>query len=510
MFQMSDKPIKSALISVYYKTGLESIVRKLHNKGVLLYSTGGTQSFIEGLGIPVTAVEQITGFPSILDGRVKTLHPGVFGGILAIRNEDHLSQLNKYGLPSIDMVIVDLYPFEETVNSGGTNEEIIEKIDIGGISLIRAAAKNHNDVLIVPSVQDYAFVDAMLDKGNFSTLEERNYLASRAFQVSAHYDTAIGQYFRKTSPLKGFSCSIQQSTELRYGENPHQKARFHGDLTEIFETLAGKALSYNNLIDVEAAILCMQDFADDGPTFAILKHNNTCGIASRKSCEEAWDAALEADPVSAFGGILISNCPIDVATALKIDQLFYEVLIAPAFEQEAFDILSKKKNRILLKLKKYPELKQQFRSMFGGVIAQDHNTSLQGISDLTSVTTKEPTPDQLEDLVFANKCTKHLKSNAIALVKNKQLLDMGCGQTSRVDALKQAIHKASSFGLDIRGAVMSSEAFFPFPDCVNIAHEAGISAVVQPGGSVKDQDSIDYCNQVGMSMVFTGIRHFKH
>jgi len=507
---MADKRIKSALISVYHKDGLDQIVNHLHQNGVVIYSTGGTQKFIESLGIPVLPVEGLTGYPSILDGRVKTLHPKIFGGILAMRSDDHLAQLGQYDIPEIDLVIVDLYPFEETVRSGASPEDIIEKIDIGGISLIRAAAKNHKDVVIVPSREDYPYVQVMLENGATSTEEERTYLAMRAFMVSSHYDTAIFNYFNETQEAEAFKVSEHNSTPLRYGENPHQQAEFYGDLSQLFDVLSGKALSYNNLIDVDAAIACMYEFREEGPTFAILKHNNTCGIATRTTVEDAWAAALAADPISAFGGILISNTKINLQCAEQIDQLFYEVLMAPDFDQEAFELLTRRKNRILIKLNNYPNYKRQHRSILNGTIVQDMDSATEFNDDMTCVTAKKPTEDQIKDLVFANKCTKHLKSNAIAIVKDYQLLGMGCGQTSRVDALQQAIHKARNFGFDLTGAVMSSEAFFPFPDCVQIGHEAGIVAVVQPGGSVKDQDSIDYCNQAGIAMVTTGIRHFKH
>lgn len=507
---MEKKPIKSALISVYHKTGLDEIVRLLHENQVKIYSTGGTQAFVEKLGVPVHAVEDLTGYPSILDGRVKTLHPKVFGGILARREADHLDQLKSYDIPEIDMVIVDLYPFEETVRSGGTAEEIIEKIDIGGISLIRAAAKNHRDVVIVPSQDDYEYVKDMLSDGATSNAAQREYLATKAFMVSSHYDTSIFNYFNEVQKLSVFKQSEHQSVPLRYGENPHQKASYYGDLEELFDILSGKALSYNNLIDVDAALHIMKEFESEGPTFAILKHNNTCGIATRGDISEAWDAALAGDPVSAFGGILIANQPINLSCAEKIDQLFYEVLIAPAFDENAHDLLTKKKNRILVKLKKYPVERPLFRALLNGVIVQDPDSSTEDAMQMKLVTNANVTPAQIDDLIFANKCTKHLKSNSIALVRDKQLLGMGCGQTSRVDALQQAIHKAKNFGFDLKGAVMSSEAFFPFPDCVEIAHKAGIVAVVQPGGSVKDADSIAYCDQVGMAMMLTGVRHFKH
>jgi phosphoribosylaminoimidazolecarboxamide formyltransferase/IMP cyclohydrolase len=507
---MRDKAIKSALISVFHKEGLDQIALLLHQYGVTIYSTGGTQDFLAKLGIPVVAVETLTGYPSILDGRVKTLHPKIFGGILAKRDDDHLGQLESYNIPEIDLVIVDLYPFEATVKGGGTREEIIEKIDIGGISLIRAAAKNFHDTVIVPSMADYEYVLQILSVSNNTSLEQRTFLATRAFEVSSHYDSAIFGYFNEGVNIQTFKKSIQGGKMLRYGENPHQKAIFHGDMTDCFDVLTGKELSYNNLIDVDAAIALMNEFKEEPPTFAILKHNNACGIATRSTQLESWKDALAGDPISAFGGILITNTQVDLETAKEIDQLFYEVLIAPSFEQEAFNLLKQKKNRILLQLHTYPSQRQQFRSLLNGVIVQDMDHSTELEADFKVVTKVAPTSSQIKDLVFANKCTKHLKSNAIALVKNGQLLGMGCGQTSRVDALQQAIHKAQHFGLDVAGAVMSSEAFFPFPDCVEIAHHAGIAAVVQPGGSIKDQDSIDYCDNHEIAMVLTGIRHFKH
>ena len=507
---MIEKAIKSALISVYHKEGLDKIAMLLHGYGVTIYSTGGTQTFLEKLGIPVVAVESLTGYPSILDGRVKTLHPKIFGGILAKRDSDHLGQLASFEIPEIDLVIVDLYPFEATVKGGGSKEDIIEKIDIGGISLIRATAKNFQDTVIVPSMEDYTYMIELLSSGNKTTLEQRSYLAARAFEVSSHYDSAIFSYFNQEQNIPAFKKSINGGKVLRYGENPHQKAFFHGDLSECFDILTGKELSYNNLIDVDAAIALMQEFQSEPPTFAILKHNNACGVATRTSLLQAWKDALAGDPVSAFGGILIANAKIDLETAMEIDQLFYEVLIAPDFSDDAFNLLKSKKNRILLQLNSYPDPKQQFRSLLNGVIVQDIDHATENASDFKVVTQTAPNAAQIQDLIFANKCTKHLKSNAIALVRDGQLLGMGCGQTSRVDALKQAIHKAQHFGFNIEGAVMSSEAFFPFPDCVEIAHQAGIKAVVQPGGSIKDQDSIDYCDAHDMAMVLTGIRHFKH
>jgi phosphoribosylaminoimidazolecarboxamide formyltransferase/IMP cyclohydrolase len=508
---MDAKPIRSALISVFHKEGLDPIVRELHKQGVTIYSTGGTQSFIEGLGIPVEAVEGLTSYPSILDGRVKTLHPKVFGGILARREEGHLNQLKQYEIPEIDLVIVDLYPFEETVASTNDEAAIIEKIDIGGISLIRAAAKNFRDVVIVPSRSDYGFIlDLLQTSGGKTDLADRQELARRAFSVSAHYDTAIYTYFNRETQAPGFHRSVHPTQTLRYGENPHQQGFFHGPLDEMFETLGGKALSFNNLVDVDAAVQLMAEFREAAPTFAILKHTNSCGIATRSSLPEAWEAALAADNVSAFGGILIANTTVDVQTAGEIDKIFYEVLIAPDFAPDALELLRKKKKRILLRIRDYILPQRAFKSLLNGVIEQDADRTIEVKSDLKTVTKKEPTSGQVDDLLFANKVAKHLKSNTIVLARGQQLLGMGCGQTSRVDALKQAVDKARRFGFDLEGAVMASDAFFPFPDCVEIADQAGIKAVIQPGGSIRDQDSIDYCDASGMALVTTGVRHFKH
>jgi len=508
---MSFKKIKSALISVYYKDQLEPIIDLLNKHGVKIYSTGGTQQFIESLGGVVTPVESITGYPSILDGRVKTLHPKIFGGILAIREENHLNQLKTYDIPEIDLVIVDLYPFEATVRSGASQEEIIEKIDIGGISLIRAAAKNFQDVVIVASKSDYRNLANILEEKNCGTeLDDRKALARNAFHVTSAYDTSIFNYFNSSENQSSFSITIQNKQSLRYGENPHQNAVFYGDLEAKFHKFAGKDLSYNNLLDVDAAVSLMNDFQNEPPTFAILKHNNSCGLAIRNTLKEAWDAALAGDPVSAFGGVFITNMKVDLATAESINSLFYEVLIAPDYDNSALELLETKKQRILLKQLDFNVRTTSFKSLLNGVIEQDTDTKIVTKNDLKFVTYLKPTDSEIEDLLFANKCVKHLKSNGIALVKNKQLIGMGCGQTSRVDALKQAIIKAQSFGFDLNRAVMASEAFFPFPDCVEIAKQVGISAVIQPGGSIKDQDSIDYCNANELSMVLTGIRHFKH
>lgn len=504
------KPIKNALISVYYKDKLDPIIHLLHKHGVQIYSTGGTEDFIKALGVPVNKVENLTGYPSILGGRVKTLHPKIFGGILARRelNAD-LEQLSEYEIPEFDLVIVDLYPFEETLASGASEQDIIEKIDIGGISLIRAAAKNFKDVIIVSSKNDYAFLEETLINNNGgSTLTERKEFAKRAFNTSSHYDTAIFNYFNQENPLTVFKQSIQESQTLRYGENPHQKGVFYGDLDAMFEKLNGKELSYNNLVDVDAAVELIKEFEE--PTFAILKHNNACGIASRNTLKQAWIDALACDPVSAFGGVIICNREIDLETAKEIHSLFCEVLIAPSFSNEAVALLSEKKNRILLVQKPTELPTKLFKTLLNGVIEQDKDLSMEGIADMRLVTNTKPTEQEYIDLAFANKLVKHTKSNTIILAKGKQLMASGVGQTSRVDALKQAIVKAKAFGFDLNGAVMASDAFFPFPDCVEIAKEAGITAVIQPGGSIKDQDSIDYCNANDLAMVMTGVRHFKH
>lgn len=505
------KKIQSALISVFYKEGLGPIVQELKRLGVKIYSTGGTQRFIEAQGVSVEAVEDLTTYPSILDGRVKTLHPKVFGGILARREDSHLGQLEQYQIPELDLVIVDLYPFEETVASTQDENAIIEKIDIGGISLIRAAAKNYKDVVVVPSRDEYGMLlDLLQEKDGVTELAHRKELARRAFKVSSHYDTAIFQYFDEESDDRAFKHSIHQQEVLRYGENPHQQGIFHGDLGGLFEKLNGKALSYNNLVDIDAAVALMAEFKDADPTFAILKHTNACGVATRSTVLQAWTDALAADNISAFGGILICNKEIDLATAEEINKLFYEVLIAPSFAAEALALLSAKKKRILLQIKEFSVQARSFKSLLNGVIEQDTDLKMETAADLEVVTQKAPTDAEIADLIFANKCVKHLKSNTIVLARGSQLLSMGCGQTSRVDALKQAIDKAGRFGFELAGAVMASDAFFPFPDCVEIAHQAGVSAVIQPGGSIKDQDSIDFCDQHGMAMVKTGVRHFKH
>ncbi len=507
---MSDlKKIKNALISVYYKDNLEPIILKLRELGVNIYSTGGTQKFIEDLGETVIPVEQLTSYPSILGGRVKTLHPKIFGGILGRRElQSDVLQLEEYEIPEIDLVIVDLYPFEATVVSGAPEQDIIEKIDIGGISLIRAAAKNFKDVLIVSSRDEYpALLELLNEKNGSTTLEERKQHALNAFHISSNYDSAIFNYFNQ-GKKNIFKQSIAQAQVLRYGENPHQQGIFYGKMEELFDKLHGKELSYNNLLDVDAAVALIAEFTE--PTFAILKHNNACGIASRTNLTDAWKAALAADPVSAFGGILITNREVDEATATEINNLFFEVIIAPAYSAAALEILKLKKNRVILVQKQVEFSKKQFRTLLNGVIEQDKDLKTETTADMKTATLKAPTANELTDMEFANKIVKHTKSNTIVLAKNKQLLASGVGQTSRVDALRQAIAKATSFGFDLNGSVMGSDAFFPFPDCVEIAHNAGVTAVLQPGGSVKDQESIEYCNNNEMAMVMTGTRHFKH
>jgi phosphoribosylaminoimidazolecarboxamide formyltransferase / IMP cyclohydrolase len=504
------KKIKSALISVYNKDQLENIVIKLNTMGVQIYSTGGTQEFIEKLGIKVIAVEELTGYPSILGGRVKTLHPKVFGGILARRNnQSDLDQLKQYEIPAIDLVIVDLYPFEDTVASGAGHQAIIEKIDIGGISLIRASAKNYQDVLIVASKAQYADLITLLDeKEGQTTIADRKMFAAEAFNISSHYDTAIFNYFNKEYGSNVFKQSISVSKELRYGENPHQMGVYYGDFEKVFTQICGKEISYNNLLDVDAAVNLISDFTDT--TFAILKHNNACGLASRPKLLDAWTDALAGDPVSAFGGILITNTNVDKLTAEEINKIFFEVIIAPEYDSDALKILESKKSRIILIQKEKTFPANQFRSILNGVLSQDKDVKTETESDMRPVTKRPPEKNEIADLEFANKLVKHTKSNAIVLAKGKQLLASGVGQTSRVDALKQAIMKAGSFGFGLKGAVMASDAFFPFPDCVEIAHQAGITAVIQPGGSIRDNESIDFCNKHKMAMVFTGIRHFKH
>lgn len=506
------KQIKSALISVFHKEGLSPILEKLHQLDVQIFSTGGTEQFIKDQNIPVTAVEDLTSYPSILGGRVKTLHPKVFGGILQRSDEESdQKELAEYEIPTFDLVIVDLYPFEDTVASGASEQDIIEKIDIGGISLIRAAAKNFKDVWCVSSRQDYQEVLTVLNDNNGETsLEERKKFAAKAFHISSHYDTAIFNYFNSTEDLPSFKQSFNTGQSLRYGENPHQQGNFFGDFEAVFDKLHGKSLSYNNLLDVDAAVNLMSEFQNEAPTFAILKHNNACGLAQRTTISEAYKDALAGDPISAFGGILISNSTIDQSTAEEIHKLFCEVVIAPDFDAEALEILKQKKNRILLVQKQFKFEDKLVRTCLNGVLVQDRDFKTDQESDLKTVTNQTPNSSEIEDLLFASKICKHTKSNTIVLAKNKQLLASGTGQTSRVDALNHAIEKALNFKFDLKNAVMASDAFFPFPDCVEIAGNAGITSVIQPGGSIKDQLSIDYCNENNISMLMTGTRHFKH
>jgi len=507
-----NKTIKSALISVFSKEGLAPIVEKLNAQGVTIYSTGGTQKFINDLGITVVPAEEITDYPSILGGRVKTLHPKIFGGILNRQdNAQDVEEMTSFSIPQIDAVIVDLYPFEKTVASGASNEEIIEKIDIGGISLIRAAAKNYKDVICVSSVDDYVeFLELISEDEGQISIEDRKRFATKSFNVSSHYDSAIFNYFNSENQEVVLKISETQGKALRYGENPHQKGYFFGDFEAMFTKLHGKELSYNNLLDVDAAVSLMNEFQHEAPTFAILKHNNACGVAQRETLHQAYVDALAGDPVSAFGGVLISNSEIDFATAEEIHSLFCEVVIAPSFSSEAEALLKGKKNRILLIQNTVDLPKTSVRSCLNGVLVQEKDMITDERKILENATTANPIESEIEDLLFASKICKHTKSNTIVLAKNKQLFASGTGQTSRVDALNQAIHKANSFNFKLNGAVMASDAFFPFPDCVEIAKNAGITAVIQPGGSIKDQLSIDYCNANNMAMVFTKTRHFKH
>ena len=506
----TSKKAKSALISVFHKDGLAPIIQKLNDLNITIYSTGGTEKFIKELGVSVIPVEDLTSYPSILGGRVKTLHPKVFGGILSRReNENDILQLTQYEIPEIDIVIVDLYPFEKTVASGASEEDIIEKIDIGGISLIRAAAKNFNDVICVSSLDQYdEFLQILSASNGETTLAQRKNFAGKAFAVSSHYDSAIFNYLNEGE--LAFRQSFDKVSILRYGENPHQRGYFFGNLDALFDILHGKELSYNNLLDVDAAINLMNEFKNDDPTFAILKHNNACGVAQRATLKQAYLDALAADPTSAFGGVLISNKVIDLETAQEIHGLFCEVVIAPGFNSDALALLKGKKNRIILVQKAIELPNTQYRTALNGVLFQDKNNKTDNVDVVDFVTLKRPTDRELEDLLFASKICKHTKSNTIVLAKNKQLFASGTGQTSRVDALDQAIVKAKHFNFDLNGAVLASDAFFPFPDCVEIANNAGITAVIQPGGSIKDQLSIDYCNEHNMSMIFTGTRHFKH
>jgi len=507
---MSEKKIRSALVSVYFKDGLDEIVKTLRDLDVRIFSTGGTFTHITGLGIPAEKVEDLTTYPSILGGRVKTLHPSVFGGILARRdNREDMEQVAKYTIPEIDLVIVDLYPFEETVKSNADEDSIIEKIDIGGISLIRAAAKNYNDVLVIPGMEHYpGLLRILKEKKGVTTMSERRYYAAEAFKTSSHYDTVIFKYFNNEAGITVFRESINSYIPLRYGENPHQRGVFFGDPVRLFDKLHGKEISFNNLLDIEAALNLIDEFSET--TVVIIKHNNACGVASRQSLVEAWKDALDCDPVSAYGGIIVTNVTIDKAAADEIDKIFFEVVIAPEFTGEALEILKQKKNRIILKRNAQVKTLYNFRSLLNGVLWQERDNKTEIAGDLKPVTTRAPEKAEIDDLVFANIIVKHSKSNTIVLAKNRQLCASGVGQTSRVDALKQAIEKAKLFGFDLRGSVMASDAFFPFGDCVEIAHKAGVTAVVQPGGSVRDQESIDYCSSNGVAMVFTGTRHFKH
>lgn len=508
------KPIRTALVSVFNKDGIEPIVRRLNELGVELLSTGGSRSFIESLGLPCKAVEDLTGYPSILGGRVKTLHPNVFGGILARRDhEGDRAQLSQYEIAPIDLVIVDLYPFEATVASGASAQDIIEKIDIGGISLIRAAAKNFADVVIIPSAKQYGYLMEMLEKGAESSEAQRRHLATEAFAVSSAYDSHIFNWFAQTGEQPegkqaALRVAVDGAKDLRYGENPHQEARYYGDFNAIFDQLHGKEISYNNLLDIDAACALIDEF--DTTTVAILKHNNACGLASRESVKEAWTDALAGDPVSAFGGIIITNATVDADAAEEMGKIFFEVVIAPDYSPSALEILRQKKNRIILKRKEVLAPGKKMRTILGGMLVQDADTKVETPDDLKLVAGSELTPELTADLIFANKIVKHSKSNAIVLARNRMLIASGVGQTSRVDALRHAIEKAHSFGFDTKGCVMASDAFFPFADCVEIAHKAGVDAVIQPGGSIRDNDSIEFCRNNGMTMVMTGFRHFRH
>ena len=501
--------IKNAIISVFNKDGLNDIIKKLAEFNIELYSTGGTEKFIKSLNVNVNKIEDLTSYPSILGGRVKTLHPNVFGGILSRReNNGDKEQLESYNIPEFDLVIVDLYPFEETVKNNLSHSEIIEKIDIGGISLIRAAAKNFNDVIVISQKTQYKkLLEHLKNEGPYTSLEMRKNYAASAFNISSHYDTMIYRYLNNEEN-NFFKESILKSKELRYGENPHQKGLFHGNINEIFEQLNGKELSYNNLLDIDSAVNLISEFQET--TFAILKHNNACGLASRKILKNAFIDALSGDPVSAFGGVLITNQIVDLETAQEINKLFYEVLIAPDFSQEALDLLKTKSKRVLLKQKKLNLPKTQYRTILNGVLFQDKDLITDDSSIMKTVTNTAPNEKELKDLVFASKICKHTKSNTIVFAKNQQLIASGVGQTSRVDALKQAVEKATNFNLNLVGSVMASDAFFPFPDCVELAKKSGITSVIQPGGSIKDNLSIDFCNNNDMSMVMTGTRHFKH
>ena len=504
------KKIKTALISVFHKDGLDELLKKLNEEGVKFLSTGGTQTFIESLGYPCEKVENVTTYPSILGGRVKTLHPKVFGGILGRRDvEQDIEQMKQYEIPEIDLVIVDLYPFEATVASGAEPQQIIEKIDIGGISLIRAGAKNFKDAVIVASKDQYKpLLDILNERGAETTLEERRWFAKEAFAVSSYYDSCIYNWFAGDEEEDHFRLALDGHKAMRYGENPHQKGVFHGDLDAMFDQVHGKEISYNNLLDINAAIDLIDEFSET--TFAILKHNNACGVASRPTLLEAWKDALAGDPVSAFGGVLVANAPVDKATAEEINKIFFEVIIAPDYDFDALEILGQKKNRIILVRKDQKLPVKLVRSALNGVLVQEKDTKIETPDDLKLVTSRKPSDDEIEDMLFANKIVKNSKSNSIVFARGKQLLASGVGQTSRVDALKQAVEKAHGFGFTLEGAAMASDAFFPFPDCVELADKAGVKNVIHPGGSVRDQESIDYCEQNGMTMVITGFRHFKH
>ena len=508
---MNDRiKIKTALLSVYSKDHLEPLARLLEKCNISIFSTGGTFKFLQSKGIKATSIESLTTYPSILGGRVKTLHPKIFGGILWRRDcIDDMDDIKKYDIPSIDLVIVDLYPFEKTVATTDDESEIIEKIDIGGITLIRASAKNFKHVLVVPSTDHYdRLIELLTKKEGCTDLEDRKYFAAQAFNLSSHYDTEIFNYFNKSEKINVFKRSILKQTPLRYGENPHQEAQFYGELNKIFDQFHGKELSYNNLVDIDAAMNLIMEFTE--PTVAIIKHTNPCGISTRASLREAYTDALACDPVSAYGGIVIANGVVDMKAAEEMNKLFFEIIITDGYENDALDLLKSKKNRIILQKKPFTYPCRQFKSILNGVLEQkrDNRSELEG--DFQYITNKKPLQSEIPELIFANKVVKHLKSNTIALVKNQQLIGCGMGQTSRVDALKQAIIKAASFGFDTKNAVMASDAFFPFSDSVKIAHEAGITAIIQPGGSIRDSDSINYCNENDISMVFTGIRHFKH
>lgn len=503
------KRIQSALISVWDKEGLLPLLAQMRHLGIKIYSTGGTCDYIRDAGYEVTSVEHVTGYPSVFGGRVKTLHPAIMGGILFRRDhpEDH-SACEQYNIPAIDLVVVDLYPFRETVETGGSEAEVIEKIDIGGISLIRAAAKNYRDVVVISHKRDYPFLGSVLAHQGETDEATRRMLAGRAFDCTSDYDSAISNYFSAHDDIPPLKVSLTDGESLRYGENPHQKGRFYGNLSDATRQLHGKAISYNNLLDIDAAVKLIDEFTQ--PTVAILKHNNACGLATRENLTNAWDDALQADPKSAFGGVIVTNRPVDGATAIKISQIFFEVVIAPGFTPEAFELLSAKKNRILLERKPDVLFTPPLRNVLNGFLMQDPDVPGTEYPNLKIVTNRAPDEREMNDLLFANAIVKHTKSNAIVLANGQMMIGSGTGQTSRIDAMKQAIAKAESFHLPLKGAVIASDAFFPFPDNVQVAHDAGIRAIIQPGGSVKDQESVDLCNKYDIAMVFTGIRHFKH